>query len=173
VIVRGSLAADRDAVRAIHEAAFGHGVAVDESVPEAVLFDALLDDGDTIEALCFTAEADGRPVGHVVCSTATVDALEVVALGPIGVDPRMQGNGIGSSLVHAVLAAADELDFPLVALLGSTAYYARFGFVPGSGLGIEAPDPEWGDYFQVRPLSGYDPEVRGRFNYAPAFALVS
>jgi putative acetyltransferase len=172
VIVRRYRPSDREVARRIQAEAFRRD-SDSEPVPEAVLFDALLDDGDVIDALSFVVEVEGVPVGHVVCSRATVDVHPVAALGPIGVLPARQGNGIGSALVHAALAAADELELPLVALLGSPAYYARFGFVPGSGLGIEPPDPSWGAYFQVRTLDAYAPDVRGAFSYAPAFALVS
>ena len=166
MIVRRYEVGDRDAVRDIHAEAFGRDV-------EAVLFDALMDDGDAIEPLSFVVEVDGRPVGHVVCSRATVGNHGVAALGPIGVLRARQGKGVGSAMVHAVLGAADELELPLVALLGSRAYYGRFGFVPGSELAIEAPEPVWGDDFQVRRLRAYSADVRGQFRYAPAFALVS
>jgi len=163
---------DRDAVRRVHAAAFGGGT-VAGPVPEAVLFDALLDDGDLIVPLSPVVEDGGEVVAHVACSGATVDAFDVVGLGPIGVLPARQGAGLGTALMHAVLDAADTLEFPLVALLGSPAYYGRFGFVPASSLGIQAPDPAWGDDFQARSLRAYRSEVRGPFRYAPAFAIVS
>ena len=171
--VRRYRPADRDAVRRIHAAAFRRDAAEGEPVPEVTLFDALVEDGDAIERLSLVVEVKGAPAGHVVCSRATVGVHAVAAFGPIGILPARQGHGLGSALVHAVLGGADALDVPLVALLGSSAYYQRFGFVPAAGLGIEAPDPEWGDYFQVRTLSAYVPEVRGPFRYAPSFALVS
>jgi hypothetical protein len=43
-------------------------------------------------------------------------------------------------------------------------------FAPAADAGIEAPDPAWGVHFQVRTLSAYEPEVRGRFTYAQPFA---
>jgi putative acetyltransferase len=39
-------------------------------------------------------------------------------------------------------------------------------------LGIEPPEPAWREHFQVRPLSAYDPRIRGRFRYAAAFTAV-
>jgi putative acetyltransferase len=39
-----------------------------------------------------------------------------------------------------------------------------------SELGIDAPDPQWGPYFQTRRLSG--PPVRGTFRYAAPFDRV-
>jgi putative acetyltransferase len=83
--------------------------------------------------------------------------------------PAHQRQGVGDALMHAVLAAADALELPLVGLLGSTEYYPRYGFVPAAQLGIEAPNPAWGDYFQVRTLATYRPGIMGRFRYARAF----
>lgn len=48
----------------------------------------------------------------------------------------MQGRGIGSALMHAVLGAADALNEPFVALLGHADYYARFGFRPAQAYAI-------------------------------------
>ena len=77
--------------------------------------------------------------------------------------------GVGLALMHASIGAADALDEPLIALLGSTVYYARYGFVHSTTLGITAPDPAWGAHFQVRPLTAYRPDVRGQFRYASPF----
>jgi putative acetyltransferase len=70
--------------------------------------------------------------------------------------------------MHAVLAAADALDEPLVALLGDPVYYRRFGFRSSSDVGIEPPVAEWRPHFQVRLLSTYVP-LRGTFTYAQPF----
>jgi putative acetyltransferase len=109
------------------------------------------------------------PVGHVVCSRAHVGPLAVAGLGPIGVLPAWQGRGIGAALMHGVLAAADALELPLVGLLGAPDLYGRFGFVPAASLCVEAPDPAWGDLFQVRTLAAYERSLAGVFRYAPAF----
>ncbi len=71
--------------------------------------------------------------------------------------------------MHAVLGAADALGEPVVVLLGHTDYYPRFGFRPAAELGIEPPVAEWGAHFQARPLSAYDPGLRGPFRYAAPF----
>jgi putative acetyltransferase len=74
--------------------------------------------------------------------------------------------------MHAVLGAADALGEPLVALLGSTGYYQKFGFRPASEYGIAPAHPEWGEHFQVRPLAAYDQAVRGQFAYPEPFDRV-
>ena len=74
---------------------------------------------------------------------------------------------MGSALVHAVLAVAEAAGERLVALLGSPAYYRRFGFVRSTDLGITPPDARWGEHFQARLLTG--PPPAGTFRYADPF----
>jgi predicted N-acetyltransferase YhbS len=63
----------------------------------------------------------------------------VLALGPIGVIPDRQGNGMGSALVRAALAGAAERDEVAVILLGAPAYYGRFGFRAARSYGLANP----------------------------------
>ena len=91
-----------------------------------------------------------------------------LGLGPLGVRPDVQGRGIGTVLVHALLAVAEACEEPLVALLGSPAYYRRFGFVASTELGITSPDPAWDEHFQARRLTPGN--ARGAFRYAEPFS---
>ena len=71
--------------------------------------------------------------------------------------------------MHAVLGAADAPDVPLVLLLGHPEYYPRFGFRPAVELGVTPPGP-WGPrFFLARPLSAWQPGIRGEFVYAKPF----
>jgi putative acetyltransferase len=169
MLIRRCRPADREAVHRIHAEAFRTGEDPSAIPVEVGLVDALIDSGDAVPALSLVADLDGELVGHVICSKATVGDHPVVALGPIGVLPEYQRQGVGKALMHAVLGAADALELPLVGLLGSTAYYPRYGFVPAAQLGIESPNPAWGDHFQVRTLTAYRPGMAGRFVYARAF----
>jgi putative acetyltransferase len=167
---------DRDPIRAVHTAAFRRADAPDDVPVEVTLVDALRDSDDWLARLSLVAVVDGTTVGHVVCSRGWVATpggdRPALGLGPIGVLPDRQGDGIGTALMHAVLATADALDEPLVALLGEPHFYRRFGFEPARARDIVAPDPGWGAYFQVRPLAAYDPALRGPFRYAAPFADV-
>jgi putative acetyltransferase len=162
---------DRDlaAVREVHALAFRRDEEPDALPIEVGLFERLLADEDVVPELSLVAVEDDRLVGHVACSWATAGDRAVVGLGPIGVLPDRQGRRIGTRLMEAVLPEADRLGFPLVALLGSPRFYGRFGFVPAASVGVDAPDPAWGDEFQVRTLSRYRATIRGPFRYAPAF----
>nr|WP_221208899.1 N-acetyltransferase [Nocardioides albus] len=162
-------------IRAVTAAAFAD---VEHSAPpveadgvpgEATLVGWLRDDAGWIPELSLVAEVDGKVVGHVVCTSGDLAGRPALGLGPVSVSPDRQRDGVGSALMHAVLGGADALGEPVVVLLGSPDYYGRFGFVPASSLGIDAPDPAWGDYFQARPLAAYDSSVRGKFTYAAPF----
>jgi len=163
LIRREVVAGDAADVRAVTAAAFGRSV-------EATLVDELRASSAWLPALSLVAlDAAGDVTGHVVCSRGHVGPAPVLALGPLSVRPDCQRRGVGSALMHAVLGAGDALDEPLVALLGSPAYYARFGFRLSGEHGIEPPRPEWRPHFQVRVLTAYRPALRGTFTYPEPF----
>ncbi len=175
MLIRRERLEDVADIRAVTAAAFA---ALEHSAPpvepdgvpgQATLVGWLRDDAGWVPELSMVAELDGEVVGHVVCTRGQLAGRPALGLGPVSVSPDRQRSGIGSALIHAVLGAADSLGEPVVVLLGSPDYYGRFGFVPASGLGIDAPDPAWGDYFQARPLAAYDESVRGKFTFAAPF----
>lgn len=55
---------------------------------------------------------------------------EALLLGPLAVDPALQGSGVGSSLVRYSLEKAKAAGYERVLLVGDADYYGRFGFVP-------------------------------------------
>lgn len=163
-------------VHAVHRAAFTHDATPDgrpasDGTTEARLVDELRTDGDLVPELTLVAERDGRVVGHVAVSRATLDGRtdEVVGLGPIGVVPDHQRGGVGAALLHATLAAADALGLRGVVLLGHPTYYPRFGFAPAADHGV-TPPADWGrEYFMLRRLEAWGDGPGGAFRYAPAF----
>ena len=164
---------DIDAIRAVQAAAFRRPDQPEAVPMEAPLVDALrADPAAWIGSLSLVAVDDtGDVVAHVVCSRAWVgeQSHPVLGLGPIGVRPDLQGDGIGSRLVRGAVEVANARHEPLIGLLGNPAYYSRFGFVTSTDHGIDPPDPAWGEFFQVLPLAHHDPAVRGTFRYASAF----
>lgn len=169
VIIRREQPDDAEAVAAVHDAAF-EGRGSHGAVEETRLVADLREAEDAVTRLCLVAVVDGEVVGHVMCSRGRVDAVPLLGLGPIGVLPDHQGSGVGSALMHAVVAAAEALEEPAIFLLGEPAYYGRFGFEPASAHGVEAPEADWGDSFQVRTFAGWDDACTGTFAYPPAFA---
>jgi len=60
-------------------------------------------------------------------------------LGPLAIEPRLKGLGVGRALVNASLAMAKAQGHRLVLLVGDTAYYGQFGFMPAAPLGFVMP----------------------------------
>lgn len=167
MIIRRERPADHDAVRAVHRAAFA--VPEGGEVVEARLTDELREDAGFLPHLSLVAVEGDDVVGHVIATRGWLEPFgtPVLGLGPLGVLPDRQRTGVGTVLVHALLAVAEAADERLVALLGSPDYYRRFGFVAAADLGVTAPDPAWGAYFQARHLNG--PPITGAFRYAEPF----
>jgi putative acetyltransferase len=175
VIVRRERPVDHAAVRALHLAAFATdpatgAVRVGGGVPEARLVDELREDAGFLPHLSLVAVDDRVVVGHVIATRGWLEpyAVPVLGVGPLSVRPDRQGRGIGTVLVHALTAVAEAAGERLGALLGSPAYYRRFGFLPAADLGVDPPDPAWGGYFQARLLQGGS--LSGTFRYAEPFA---
>ena len=120
--------------------------------------------------------ADGSVIGHVLVSIVALEhgeeRTDVLALAPVAVLPGHRERGIGSALMRAALAIADERPEPFVVVLGNPAFYGRFGFVPAALHGITGPYDVPDEVFQIRPTAGLSRVPAGRVVYPAAFADV-
>lgn len=69
---------------------------------------------------------------------------DAIMLGPLAVEPVLQGKGLGRKLMQYALEQAEALGHRLVILVGDEPYYAPFGFsrVPDGRLLLPGPvDP--------------------------------
>jgi predicted N-acetyltransferase YhbS len=62
-------------------------------------------------------------------------------LGPIAVDPALQGSGLGSRLIRMTLNMAAAAGHRSVLLVGDAPYYARFGFTRELTQSMQFPGP--------------------------------
>jgi putative acetyltransferase len=157
--IRPATGDDRPAIRAVHEAAFGRSL-------EADIAEALRDTGD--ERITLVACDAGAIVGHVVLSAGRLGDAPVLCLGPIGVLPDRQRDGVGAALMRAAIAEAAGTDAGLVVLVGHPSYYPRFGFERAGPLGLESKwdlDEPW----MALRLPHYDPALRGLVQFPAAF----
>ncbi|MGY2051155.1 GNAT family N-acetyltransferase [Methylobacterium sp. JK268] len=94
------------------------------------------------EGLALVAELDGRLVGSVrLWNVAAGPRRPALMLGPIAVDPGLQGLGVGGTLMRDALARATALGHRAVILVGDAPYYARFGFTPEAVGALWLPGP--------------------------------
>ena len=127
VVIRKERPEDIAAIRDVNDRAFGQQ-------QEGHLVDALRSHGAPL--LSLVATLDGRVVGHVLFSPATVGAVAGAALGPMAILPDCQRQGIGSELVEAGNRIIRDSGCPFVIVLGHAHYYPRFGLRPASTHGI-------------------------------------
>ena len=168
ISIRSERPGDEATLFDVVEAAFGSPI-------EARIVDALRASDDFIPDLSLVAELDGRVVGHVMISYATLQDGDVqhriASLAPLAVDPGLQRRGIGSALVREVTARAERRSEPLVVLQGDPNYYGGLGFEHSAPLGIRLNLPSWAppEAAQVMRLAGYDAALHGVVVYPPAF----
>lgn len=167
VVIEPEDPSDADAVREVHVAAF------DGRTEEADLVEALRDGGDMVLAL--VARQRGEVVGHVAFSRVMVDdpggPEGAIGLAPVGVRPDMQHRGLGARLVEAGLEQLQSLGENVVLVVGSPAYYGRFGFTAAAAEPY--PSPYSGPYFMARLLTDPATAPRGAVTYPDAFELVN
>lgn len=165
VIVRGEVAADAPAVREINEKAF-------KGSTEADLVDALRAAGQVVCSL--VAVLDEKLVGHILFSPVTVEGTPPetagVGLAPIAVYPVYRRSGIGAALIKEGLRVCRDRGISWVVVLGSPAYYKRFGFVPALQFGLRCTYDAPSEAFMAIELDpGTLQRVEGLVRYAPQF----
>ena len=132
MLIRRERAADQDEVHRLVTAAFTSPEQTQAGLSEPIearLLDWLRADNGWLPKLSLVAVEQEVVVGHVLCTRGRVGDHPALGLAPLSVLPTNQGKGLGSALMHAILAAAEALN--------------------------EA----WGDHFQVRALTGYAGQV--------------
>ncbi len=87
-------------------------------------------------SLSLLAQSGGEGVGHIALSPAVVgdERSGWFLLGPVGVLPHLQRQGIGSALVREALRRMRDDGAAGIVLVGDPAFYTRFGFGNVQGL---------------------------------------
>jgi putative acetyltransferase len=165
--VRREEAGDADGIDRALRRAFGGDNA-------ANLVRRLRSEGGYDPVLSWVAVEGGHVLAHVLFSPIAIvggDApAPALALGPLGVMPDAQRQGVGTAIVRAGLEACREAAHAIVLVLGDPAYYGRFGFRLGSEVRIDPPDANWAPAFLALGLTPNAlSTVRGTARYPAAF----
>jgi predicted N-acetyltransferase YhbS len=97
------------------------------------------------DSLAFSAvNRTGKLVGTVrLWDIEAGTAGKALLLGPLAVDARHRGRGLGSALMRHAIASAKANGARAILLVGDEPYYARFGFAKVEGLALPGPvDPD-------------------------------
>lgn len=117
-----------------------------------------------VKELSFVACNGDKIVGNIIYSKAKLindenKEFEVLCLGPIGVLPSYQGQGIGSLLMNYSVAKAKQLGHKAIILFGNPYYYHRFGFKNAKEYGIQTSSGE--NFEEFMALELYDGGLHG------------
>lgn len=131
-IIRNESAADHAAVEAMTRKAF-----YNLYVPgcfEHYLVHVMRSHADFIPELDFVAELDGRVIGNIMYTKATLtdeagSVKEILTFGPICVAADYQRMGYGKQLIEHSFVKAVEMGYDTVVIFGDPANYVGRGFV--------------------------------------------
>ena len=167
--IRQETPADYDAVYRLVKEAFATADHSDGDEQDLVV--RLRKSEAFIPELSLVAEADGVPAGYILLTKIRVGEETELAAAPLAVAPAFQRKGVGSALIREVERAARELGYRYIVILGSPAYYGRFGYRPAVEYGIHPPFPVGPGYFMARPRLPGAEKLDGTVRYAPEFGI--
>ncbi|HAJ26836.1 MAG TPA: GNAT family N-acetyltransferase [Syntrophus sp. (in: bacteria)] len=126
MIIRNETISDIAAINEVTIAAFKN-LAISNHT-EQFIINALR--GANALAVSLVVEIDGKIVGHIAFSPATISdgAIGWYGLGPVSVLPEYQKKGIGKSLIGEGLSLLKKLGGQGCVLVGHPDYYKRLGF---------------------------------------------
>ena len=141
IIIRNESESDIETISVITKAAF-ENLAVSNHT-EQFIIDALR--SASALTISLVAEMEEKVVGHIAFSPLTIsdNSRDWYGLGPISVLPRLQKQGIGTSLMREGLSLLISLGAKGCVLVGDPGYYERFGFKSLPELLVDGVPPQY------------------------------
>ncbi len=163
MIIRQENKKDVDEVYSVVKSAFETAEHSDGTEQDLVV--ALRGSDGFIPQLSLVAEDDGKIIGHIMFTAASVNNTEILALAPLSVLPGYQKKGIGTALMKKGHEIAVDMGYEYSVVLGSEHYYPRVGYRPASDFGISAPFEVPPENFMAINLYGKDTVLGGVVRY--------
>ncbi len=166
MVIRPETPNDYESIREINIAAFADHPYSHQT--EHLIVEALRAAGALMVSL--VADIDGKVVGHIAFSPATINGMECgwLLAGPLAVLPDFQRQGIGQQLVRTGPKAIRDLDAKGCVLAGNPAFYARFGFRQSPELVLDGVPPQ---FFLCLPMDETIPQ--GKVAHHAAFSVTA
>ncbi len=129
---------------------------------------------DYLPELSRIAVKDGQIIGSIMYSRAKVmeyeKTHEVVTFGPLCVDPKWQGTGVGEHLFKETMEIARKKGVKGIIIFGEPDYYPRLGFKTCDHFGITTRDGKNFDAFMGLELyEGSFKDISGKFYESVVF----
>ena len=132
---------------------------------------ALRNSDSFIPELSLVAVKEDKIVGYILFTKIKIGNHEEIALAPLAVLPEYQKQGIGSMLIEQGHKIAKQLGYHYSIVLGSENYYPKFGYIPATQYGIQAPFDVADENFMAIKLNATDTEIEGVVQYAKEFGI--
>ena len=163
IVIRNETESDIKAISEITKAAF-ENLAISQHT-EQFIVDALRD--ANVLSVSLVAVAGNRVVGHIAFSPVAISdgSPGWYGLGPISVQPELQKQGIGKSLMQEGLARLKSMGAKGCILVGDPGFYERFGFRSPKDMVIEGVPQQF-----VLALSFEESRASGTVVFHEAFA---
>ena len=148
IVIEKETAADAAAIESLLDIGFGA-----DRLSKTVY---KLRQGPSVPSLSLVARTDfdakvGASIRFWCCDVKNRDKiLPALVLGPLVVDPALQGKGLGRTLVARALEEADQEGWDLCLVVGEASYYSPYSFVLAESYGFKLPGPVDQPRFQVR-----------------------
>lgn len=169
LVIREETPVDYEKVYLLVKSAFASAEHADGN--EQDLVNDLRKSDSFIPSLSLVAEKDGVLAGYILFTKLKAGEETALALAPLAVLPDFQKQGIGSSLIKDGHKRAKEMGYRFSVVLGSENYYPKFGYVPASRYGIEAPFPVPDENFMAINLNGESVKLNAQVIYDKAFGI--
>ncbi len=122
-----------------------------------------------VPELDIVAVENTKIVGNVMSLRSYIEGddgkrREVLSMGPIGVLPSHQKQGIGGMLIAQTKVIARAMGFRALLLCGDSHYYTRQGFIAAEHYGIRTSENMLADYLHACELyPGALADAKGRY----------
>jgi predicted N-acetyltransferase YhbS len=144
--IASELAADAAAIESLLDRTFG-----DDRVQRTVY--RLREGALPVPGLSHVVRDRGAVVATLRFFPVRIDGTTpAILLGPLAVEPALQGQGLGRALIRHGLDEARRLDKGICLVVGDPNYYRPFGFVAATPLGLTLPGPVEPERFQAKEM---------------------
>jgi predicted N-acetyltransferase YhbS len=159
MLIRKEESKDYESIYFVVKSAFESAEHADGN--EQDLVNSLREGNSFIPELSLVAEIDGKIIGHIMFTKATVENSTVLVLAPLSVLPEYQKQGIGTALIKEGHRIAGELGYGYSVVLGSEKYYPRTGYLPAEKFGIRPSFEVPGENFMACKLKKDASDILG------------